>query len=425
LAKKFEFNEKWLLALKPEAKKRTIREGRGFALRIMPPTLKGKGITKTWLYIYTWDGKQRTMSLGQYPAVTLAEAREKYNAAWAQVQKGIDPQAPPVVEPPPPTELTYGHFATAYIEWSSDPEKHGSDWHKIVKLALKNDIIPVWGDRPIRSITRSEAVVLFTKLGKIGSGKALNAYKAARPVFSLAVDEQYMDANPILKLSERVPCLLPPVRQRILDERELRHVWKCLNSGPGDIGTRLALKLLAVTLQRPNEVVSAHTRQIYGNEWSMQWGSVKNGIMHLVWLTDLALEIIGDDADGYVFPSPVLTDEGAITHIDRAALSHHVKENDYYGLEPWTPHDLRRTARTAMSKLRVPVPVSEKVVNHKKAGMVKVYDLHEYWDERVEAMRQWEKELLRIVTKEDPSDQKWLKGLDAEWLKTPKGRKPY
>lgn len=78
-----------------------------------------------------------------------------------------------------------------------------------------------------------------------------------------------------------------------------------------------------------------------------------------------------------------------------------------------------------MSKLRVPVPVSEKIVNRKKKGVVKVYDLWGYWPERIEPMKLWEAELLRIVKTEDPADKKWLKGLDADWLKSPKGRNPY
>jgi integrase len=68
----------------------------------------------------------------------------------------------------------------------------------------------------------------------------------------------------------------------------------------------------------------------------------------------------------------------------------------YYGLPRWTPHDLRRTARTNFSRMGVPLPVAEAILNHAKEGMVKVYDLHEYKDEKKKAMLMWDRELEKL-----------------------------
>ena len=70
---------------------------------------------------------------------------------------------------------------------------------------------------------------------------------------------------------------------------------------------------------------------------------------------------------------------------------------NYFDLPTWTPHDLRRTARTEMARIGVPEEHAEAVLNHKKQGIVKVYNLHQYADEKKVALLQWEAELLRII----------------------------
>ena len=69
-------------------KKRYLREANGFTIRVMPSGVK------TWLFVYTIsDGKRKEMNLGNYPAITLAEAKQKYNDAYSMLQKGVDPGA--------------------------------------------------------------------------------------------------------------------------------------------------------------------------------------------------------------------------------------------------------------------------------------------------------------------------------------------
>ena len=84
-------------------------------------------------------------------------------------------------------------------------------------------------------------------------------------------------------------------------------------------------------------------------------------------------------------------------YISRQTLSQHVTTRNYFDLPKWTPHDLRRTARTKMARIGVPEEHAEAVLNHKKQGIVKVYNLHQYADEKKAALLLWEAELLRII----------------------------
>ena len=386
------FNEKYLHSIKPEAKKKLIREGRGFALQVMPTGLK------TFLYIYTFQGKRKNLYLGQYPYVTLAEARVKYNEAYNKLQRGEDPnpaEVPVAREareaPPNTTPVNFGHFAALYLKWSE--ANHAPAWFKTVRLSLKNDVLPLWQDRPIAEIRRRDAIALLEQIAARAPGQAKNVHKVARAIFEYAIDREYLEANPMLKLSKIIPSLKPVIKKRVLSDSEIKHVWHALEAGAGDERTertKAALKLVLVTAQRPGEVASMHRSQVEGNWWTME--NTKNKEVHRVYLTPTALELIGEEK-GFIFPSYRM----ASGYISRQTLSQHVATRNYFDLPKWTPHDLRRTARTEMARIGVPEEHAEAVLNHKKQGIVKVYNLHQYADEKKAALLLWEAELLRIV----------------------------
>jgi integrase len=390
-----QFSDKYIQSIKPEAKKRLLREGRGFALQVMPSGVK------TFLYIYTYNGKRRNLYLGKYPLVTLAEARVKYNEAYNKVIAGENPAGGPkeeqatgelatekqlIVEDP----TSFGHFATLYTKWSA--RNHVLAWHKMVKLSLKNDVLPLWHDKPIAEIRRRDAIALLEKIAARAPGQAKNVHKVARAVFEYAIDREYLEANPMLKLSKIVPSLKPVIKKRVLSNSEIKQVWHALTEGTGEERTKAAIKLVLVTAQRPGEVASMHRSQIEGNWWTME--NTKNKEVHRVYLTPTALELIGEEK-GFIFPSYRM----ATGYMSRQTLSQHVATRNYFDLPKWTPHDLRRTARTEMARIGVPEEHAEAVLNHKKQGIVKVYNLHQYAEEKKAALLLWEAELLRIIGK--------------------------
>ncbi len=352
--------------------------------------------TKTFLYIYLFQGKKKNLYLGQYPYVSLAEARLKYNDAYNKVQMGEDPaQAPVPPKAEEPATATFGDFADLYIKWSET--NHAKAWYKTVKMSLQNDVLPYWKNRPIADIKRRDAIALLERVAARAPGQAKNVHKVARAVFEYAISREHLEANPMLKLSKVVPTLKPVVKKRILSDSEIKHVWKSLDEGTGDERTKAAIKLILVTAQRPVEVATMHRSQIEGNWLTMQ--DTKNSETHRVYLTATALELIGDN-DGYIFPSYKPGPSGEARPIVRQTLSQHVASQKYFGLTTWTPHDLRRTARTVMARLGIPEEHAEAVLNHKKQGVVKVYNLHQYANEKKTAMLLWEKELKRILAEE-------------------------
>jgi integrase len=242
-------------------------------------------------------------------------------------------------------------------------------------------------------------------VAKRSRGQVSNVQGAARGVFAYALEREYRDDNPMIKLTKAVPALQYNPRERALSGVEIKEVWKAIDEGPGNSETKRALKLVLVTAQRPGEVAGMHMKEIHlgiGKPrcqicrrcgwWTIPKERTKtdNGD-HMVYLTPTALALIGE-AEGFVFPSPR---EGQA--IDRMALSRHVNRVKYFGLPRWTPHDLRRTARTHMARIGIPREHAEAVLNHKIKGIVAVYDKHDYQEEKKAALISWEKELLRLI----------------------------
>src|SRR6266702_6510790 len=152
------FTDKFIKGLKPESTKYYRREGEGFTIRVMPSG------AKTWLLIYSFDGKRRELNLGSYPYVTLASAREKHAAAKKLLNNGTDPGA---VEREAKTarERTpfVADFVSEYIE--NHAKKHNKGW-KEIERALNAAIVPKWGNRKITDIKRRDLVVLLDEIEK-------------------------------------------------------------------------------------------------------------------------------------------------------------------------------------------------------------------------------------------------------------------
>lgn len=388
MAKAFTFTDKYIQSLQSKDKPYRVVEARGFCVRVLPSG------TKSFGYRFTLGGKKQELSLGVYPEVSLKTVREKYQEAYTKLKNGIDPR---YVEPAPtpPENNTFKHFSGLYLAWSE--LHHSKDLYKINTYSLNNDVLPFWGDRPILDIGKRDAIVLLERVAARSKGQVNNVLRAARGVFKYAVDRELKEYNPMLGLAKIVKAANYEPRERYLSNAELKALWPVLP---------VHVKLVLVTAQRPGEVSGMHVQEIHKgidkaqcltclapcSTWVIPKERAKSGKAHSVYLTALALEIIGQP-DTYVFPSPKPDKP-----IQRAALARYVQRNKYFNLPEWHPHDLRRTARTIMSRIGIPDEHAEAVLAHAKQGMKKTYNQHDYRDEKAEALIKWEAELLRIVS---------------------------
>jgi integrase len=165
---------------------------------------------------------------------------------------------------------------------------------------------------------------------------------------------------------------------------------------------KIACRLLLVTAQRRGELAKARWADIdvQAATWTIPAEHSKNGKTHVVPLSRLALDLFSElrERTGYsphLFPSP----QNAKRPIIERSLSRAVHNNQsHFGLEPFTPHDLRRTAASLMTMLGVPRLHVSKVLNHAEDSVTAVYDRHDYVSEMRAALDQWARHLIVIVS---------------------------
>lgn len=389
------FSDKYITSLKPKVKSYQVREAKGFTIRVLPTGCK------TFLFIYEVDGKRKQVNLGNYPYTTLAAARNKYNALAEAYNLG-EPVVPPVEatseEPPKQEEtITVKYLVGKYLESGKENTK---GWEGM-KNSILTKKISSWHHREVTSVTKKDLVTLLEKDLENGEGAAACTCKVISAMFAYAVDMEIINNTPFLRMQRVMPVLKAKTRTRFLTEQEISATWKLIDTTKGLDVLKRVLKVVLLTAQRPGEVLGMHRGEINGDWWTIPaHRALKGNRDHRVFLTKTVKDLIGDGEE-YIFPAAIQSTQG---HVSAPALVQFARKVNDKKAEKWTPHDLRRTARTHMSRLRIPREHAEAVLNHAKGGMVKVYDQYVYDNEKREALQLWEAEVLNLVAQDIRSE---------------------
>jgi integrase len=407
--------DKGVAALKPKSERYEVWEdGRtGFGVRVAPSS------RKSWLFMYRFAGKARRMTLGPYPAVTLATARVKFAEAKRKLEHGQDPGALAKAEKLSDREAsTIRQLVDEYLERSAK----GLRGYREIKRILGRDVVPAWGNRKAKAIKRRDVIVLLDAIVDRGSPIMANRVLSwVRRMFGFALRRDIIDANPCLGIE--APGR-ETERERVLSDDEILSLWKGLPSAEMSEATRLASKLTLITGQRPGEVAGAAITEFDLDQrlWSLPPQRTKNGRPHLVPLSPLAAALVeearGDQRDGPLFPNQV--GEPMTSHALSRAFSRNVKAlgipvppaKPEPAADPkaamaarrerrrvaFAPHDLRRTAASRMTELGFTRFIVDRVLNHAEAGVGRVYDRYEYLREKRQALDAWAARLEEIVT---------------------------
>jgi integrase len=376
--------------LKPNGRRYTEWGDRGFGVRVTP-----NGV-KTFIFKYRFDGKVRWMTFGTYEEMTLAEAHEAHGEAWKLLRRGIDPGAK-AIEERKAEQLapTVADLAGEYLEKWARPRKRS--WREDARI-LEKDVLPDWGQRKAKDITRRDIIRLLDGIVERGAGIMANRTLAViRKMFNFAVTRDIVPISPCIGARAPAP---EKRRDRVLTPDEIRALWLGLEAAKMAEGTKLALKLQLVTAQRKGEVVSAAWDELDLAEgwWTIPGNKSKNALPHRVPLSPLAIELLQSARvfagnSPWVFPSP----RGS-KHITPEAVDHAIRRPGLAGLGfTFVPHDLRRTAASHMTGMGIPRLVVSKILNHVERGVTAVYDRHSYDREKRQALEAWGRRLKAIV----------------------------
>jgi integrase len=408
------FTDKYISNLKPKAARYTVQEenahGNGtLRLRVSP---NGH---KAWEFTYSFDGRVRRLTLGTYPAMGVADVHAACGEAMRKRESGIDPGAVAVdartLQRKAPT---FNDLADRYLKEWAQPRKRS--W-KVDEAMLKRDVLPTWGPHKAEAIQRKDVRALLQVLVDRGSEIQANRLLAlVRKVYNWGIAQDLVAVNPCDRLAAPAP---ERQRERMLSESDLQAFLSALPTAAMGGETKLALRLLILTAQRPGEILTLRWSEIDepAGWWTIPGAKAKNKKPHRVPLSPQAVEVLREakalnPKAAHVFPSPRLVEDTDAkvepgepaprkdVPMGACSLALAVRRNlSHFGVAPFRPHDLRRTAASHMTGLGISRLVVSKILNHTDPTVTAVYDRNSYDKDKREALDTWGRKLAGLVAR--------------------------
>ena len=369
---------------------------RGLVLRVTPLGVK------SWAVVYRRrsDGRKRRYTIGNYPAVTLTEARDRAQQVLAAIARGDDPAGETQTRR---AALTLERLADAWIERHGRPNKSPRALYDDL-LMLKNDILPLIGPMKADEVSKRDVIAVLDRVVDRGARVRSNRVLAIlRAIYRWGLAEDLVTFDPTRGVRPRT---IERPRDRVLTDEEVRAFWQSLEVAPMGASVRTILKLALLTGQRIGEIAGMAKAELSlspGNAvWTQSGARRKNRELNRVPLSPMAEDLIreaiaraGDSP--YVFPSA----KGNLSIGPHAATRALVRARPALAMAHFRVHDLRRTVATGMASLGVNPHTISLVLDHVSAikGTVTgaVYVKYAFDREKREALEQWERHLKRTV----------------------------
>ena len=341
--------------------------GSGLWLVVQPSGHKSY-ITRTRL-----NGVPIKVTHGDTTALSLADARVRNAEAIKQAKQGIDPRdAKKLAKAKRQIAEANTFEAIALLHLDTNKMKKLRTIHQ-VRDRLERLVFPLIGDKPVADIKRSQFAAVLDHIERVnGAVTADRTLSAIRGVLDFYADR---DDDYIVPLKKGMARTSPTdnARKRILDNDEIRKLW--------GTGNRFA-KFLLLTGARRDEVASLQWKEIVGTDWTLPAARNQKTKLDLIRpLSKAAMALLPSrgQPDEYVFGRTPDVPLRGFTRL-KARL------DAESGIKDWVLHDLRRTARSLMSRARVPSDHAELVLGHVLKGVRGIYDRHDYHSEKAHAL---------------------------------------
>jgi integrase len=369
--------------LKPNSAKRLeIPDGKqaGLYLVIQP---SGR---RRFALRYRINGRPKKLTLKS--GLSLADARRLAADAMYEVEKGSDPRETR------PNETTKGDtlrgVCERYLKREGDKLRSIADRES----ALRRLVYPVLGDRHIDTIKRTEISHLLDKIeDRAGSRSADLVLAYLRKIFNwYAINYSDTFVSPVVRGMSRYN-VSDNRRTRFLTDVEIRKLWKATDVRRP---AAAALRFLLLTGCRKSEATGLRWDEINGSEWLLPASRHKNKKVDLFRpLSDAALAIVRAQPRMNESPFVFATSTGqSPIDLDGNASRKFIKQ---IGISDWRIHDLRRTARTLLSRAKIDTDIAEKCLGHLPSGLRQTYDQHRYQHELAHAFAELAALIKRIV----------------------------
>lgn len=422
---KIKFTAVKIKSLKPSKKAvEYFQEGRtpgtgAFCFRITP-----NGNRSWYLYYRNDSGKLRRHRLGSYPEVSLAEAEKRLTKELNKVNRGRDPLQEVKDHKSAPTmtdlwELFVQQRGNAKRQKAvATISEENRRWEKVIK--------PAMGDLRVEAVRPVDLAELLDKVAATAPVSANRLHSLLQILFKPALARGWIEIHPLHWIDK--PGGQEDSRKRFLSEAEIKAVWPCfdrLRANPRDI-----LKLGLYTAQRPGEIQAMKWADVDLDEAIWRQPTNKTDTYHLVPLSKQVAKILEDrkvyQADEierrakrykikaapceYVFQTfHNQNRSGKVSPHTTSLKEARKKVAKESGVTGWTSHDLRRTARTLLSAIKVEREIRGRLLNHAVGGVEGVYDMHDFLTEKRQALQRLANKIDQIVDGKEKKFEKVVK----------------
>jgi integrase len=375
--------------VKPSPKTARLFDGGGLYLEISP---KGG---KWWRLKYRFNGKEKRLSFGVYPTVSLKDAREKRDEAKKLLSNGVDPSENRKAIKAARTERAANTFEVIAREYFSKPSPKRSQSHseRIIRQ-LEIDIFPWIGERPIPEVTPSELLTVIQRIEKRGVGEtAHRVLQSCGQVFRYAIVTARTERDPTISLKGA----LSPVKENhfaaITEPKAIGELLRAIEGYQGYPVIKSALRLAPLVFVRPGELRMAEWTEIDLDraEWNIPAERMKMKQPHLVPLSQQAIAIFRElhpmtGHRRFVFPSVRSPNRPMSNNAILAAL-----RRMGYTKDEMSGHGFRAMARTVLDEV---LGVRPDFIEHQLAHAVRdpngrAYNRTAHLAERRKMMQRW------------------------------------
>jgi integrase len=358
----------------------------GFGLRLR------RAGSRAWVYQYWLGDRSRRMTLGKWPKLSAKAARDLVDSLAAKVALGQDP-AEDKFEARARHE-SFGEIATLFLARQAKRLRPRS----LVEVERHINLYA----KPLHNLTvakldRRAVSELLASIATANGAVTANRVRASiSAMLNWAMKAGMAEANPAA-FTNKEP---EGSRSRVLHTDELRQIWTTLP--PGDYGT--ILKLLILTGQRRTEISDLRWSEINAKRGTITLPPerVKNGRQHIIAMSKPVRSLIAatlqQDGRDFLFGYGSTGFAGWSKSKERLDAAINAKRKK--PMEPWTVHDLRRTAATMMAEIGIQPHIVEATLNHAsghKGGIAGVYNHARYESEVRQALTHWGEHVLEIV----------------------------
>lgn len=374
---------------KSAEKPQKISDGHGLFLLVTPQG------SKLWRLAYRFSGKQKTLAIGEYPTIGLADARAKREEAKKQLANGIDPSTAKKAAKVANQDAAANSFEVIAREWHATYMANKSEDHaKRTMTTLEKDVFPWLGKLPIIGIEAPDVLTAIKRIEQRGANEiAKKAKQSIGQVFRYAIATGRAVRNPVPDLQGAFTPTTAKHHAAITDPVQIAALLRACDGYTGNFVTHCALKLSFLVMLRPGEVRQAEWTEIdiERAEWRIPAAKMKMRDEHIIPLSRQALAIFEEikpltGTGRFVFPSVRSNARPMSENTVNGAL----RRLGYTG-EEMTAHGFRGMASTRLNEAHLfhPDAIERQLAHGEQNSVRAAYNRAQYLPERVKMLQWW------------------------------------